>query len=92
MNKLADAIDGIYSANPTQDDKDIAFLIQQFGGPGLLDMVARAIKLPSNSTVYQLLQGISTVSLLHHKKLSKTSNLTTIFQNIHTCLKSPRLI
>ena len=43
VNKLVDAIDGIYLPNPSQDDKDLASLILQFGGPGLLDIVHRAI-------------------------------------------------
>ena len=47
MNKLIYAIDGIYSSNPSQDDKDLAFLILQFGGPGLLDIMHRAIGFPN---------------------------------------------
>ena len=53
VSKLVDAIDGIYRPNPSQDDKDLAFLILQFGGPGLLDIVHRAIGFPSTSTAYK---------------------------------------
>lgn len=56
VGKLMDVVDGLYRANPDQDDKDLALLIQQFGGPALLDMVHRAIGLPSNSTAYRLLR------------------------------------
>ena len=50
-------IDGIYRPNPSQDDKDLAFLILQFGGPGLLDIVHRAIGFPSTSTAYKMIKG-----------------------------------
>ena len=33
ISKVTDAIDGIYNANPSDDDKDLAFLIMQFWGP-----------------------------------------------------------
>ena len=42
---------------PNQSDKDIAFLILQFGGPGLLDICHRALNLPSTSTAYRMLKG-----------------------------------
>ena len=61
-DKLTDAINDIYCANSSEDDKDIAFFIQQLGGPALLDMVARAIRLPSNSTIYRMLKGTSTIN------------------------------
>ena len=52
-----DAIDGVYLANPSKDDKDyIALLIQQIGGPTLLSAVHRATGLPSNSTAYRQLR------------------------------------
>ena len=62
VNKLVDAIDGIYRPNPSQDDKDLAFLILQFGGPGLLDIVHRAIGFPSTSTAYKMIKGTTQMS------------------------------
>ena len=57
INKFVDVIDGIYNVNCTQNDKELDFLILQFGGPGLLDIVHRAINLPSVSTAYRMIKG-----------------------------------
>ena len=58
VTKVMDAIDGIYTPQYSQDDKDIAFLILQFGGPGLLDIAHRAFSLPSVSTAYNMIKGL----------------------------------
>ena len=47
-------LDGIYMARPSQEDKDLAFLILQFGGPSLLDICHKANTLPSVSTAYRM--------------------------------------
>ena len=52
VSKVVDAIDGVYLARPSQDDKDLAYLILQFGGPALLDICHRANAFPSSSTAY----------------------------------------
>ncbi|XP_066914918.1 uncharacterized protein [Clytia hemisphaerica] len=57
INKIIDAIDGVYNPHSSEDDKDLAFLILQYGGPSLLDIVHKALKFPSTSTAYRLLQG-----------------------------------
>ena len=49
-----DAIDGCYSPRPSQCDKDLAFLVLKLGGPSLLDILYRAIVLPSVSTAYKM--------------------------------------
>ena len=36
------AVDGIYSPNPNQNDRDLAFLVFKFGGPCLLDILYKA--------------------------------------------------
>ena len=54
VSKVMDAIDGIYKANPTQDDKDLAFITLKFGGPSLLNILYRAGLLPSVSTAYRI--------------------------------------
>ena len=56
INKIVDAIDSVYNPRSSEDDKDLAFLIQQYGGPGLLDIVHRALNFPSTSTAYRMLQ------------------------------------
>ena len=50
IEKVINAIAGIYYLHPSQNDKDLAYLILQFGGPALLDIYHRAINLPSTST------------------------------------------
>ena len=57
IQKIVDAIDGVYNARSSEDDKDLAFLILQYGGPGLLDIVHRALNFPSTNTAYRLLQS-----------------------------------
>ena len=56
INKIVDAIDGVYNPQNSENDKDLAFMILQYGGPGLLDIVHKAINLPSTSSAYRLLK------------------------------------
>ena len=62
LQKVTDAIDGIYNPHYKEDDKELAFIILQFGGPALLDIVHRAIKLPSTSTAYKMIKGSRTIN------------------------------
>ena len=39
VSKVMAVIDGLYRPNPSQDDKDLAFLTLKFGGPSLLNML-----------------------------------------------------
>ena len=48
--KVMQAIDGLYLARPSEDDKDLAYLILKLGGPSLLTMCFKSNKLPSVST------------------------------------------
>ena len=57
INKIVLAVEGVYNPHSSEDDKDLAFLILQYGGPGLLDIVHRALNFPSTSTAYRLLQS-----------------------------------
>ena len=57
INQVVNAVDGTYNARSSNDDKDIAFLIMQFGGPGLLDICHRALNLPSVSTACRILKS-----------------------------------
>ena len=54
---MVNTINGIYSAQSSSEDKDIAMLCYQFGGPGLLDILHRLLHLPSTSTSKMACQG-----------------------------------
>ena len=54
LSKMMAVIDGIYSPNPSQDDKDLAFIVLKFGGPSLLNILCKAGILLSTSTAYRM--------------------------------------
>ena len=54
VTKVINVIDGIYRPNPSQDDKDLAFLVLKFGGPSLLSILHCAGILPSVSLAYKM--------------------------------------
>ena len=54
VGKVVDAIDGHYRARPSEDDKDMAVLILEIGGPSLLDICHKANILPSVSLAYRM--------------------------------------
>ena len=54
VDMVVKATEGIYLAHPDQDDKELAFLIWQIGGPALLDICAKAIGLSNKSTAYRM--------------------------------------
>ena len=74
VDKVLNAIDGVYLARPSHDDKELAYLILQFGGPALVDICHRANFLPSSSTAYRMAKDL--------KKLE--SNITYSAQ---TCMQ-----
>ena len=39
ISQVLNAVDGLYTANANQDDKDLAFLVLKFGGPIILDII-----------------------------------------------------
>ena len=53
VSQVVNAIANIYTPNPSQDDKDLAFVVLKFGGPSLLSILHRAGMLPSESTAYR---------------------------------------
>ena len=73
VEKVTDAIGGIYNPQYKEDDKDLAFLILQFGGPALLDIVHRACHLPSSSTAYKMIQGTRTINTPVNARISDLS-------------------
>ena len=54
ISKVMAVIEGLYRPNPSQDDKDLAFLTLKFGGPSLLNMLYLAGVLPSVSLAYKM--------------------------------------
>ena len=54
VEKVTQAINGVYKARPSQDDRDLAFLVLKFGGPSLLSILYHANVLPSVSLAYKI--------------------------------------
>ena len=54
VDKVSAAIEGVYRARPSEEDKDLAFVVLKIGGPSLLSILCRANKLPSCSTAYRI--------------------------------------
>ena len=54
LSNVMGGVDGIHMPNPTQSDKDLAFLVLKFGGPTLLNILYRAHVLPHESTAYRM--------------------------------------
>ena len=58
VEKVKDAIDGVYRARPSNEDKDLAVLVLKIGGPSLLDICFKANVLPSVLTAYRLAKSM----------------------------------
>ena len=54
VDKVTMAIGKIYRARPSQEDKDLAFIVLKLGGPTLLSILCKANKLPSTSLAYRM--------------------------------------
>ena len=54
VEKVVNAIDGVYHANPSKEDKDLALLVLKLGGPSLLDILFKANVLPSTHLSYKM--------------------------------------
>ena len=76
VSKVMAVIDGLYRPNPSQDDKDLAFLTLKFGGPSLLNMLYRAGVLPSVSLAYKMSKSC------HPLVSSVNSSVKDCFDNI----------
>ena len=48
------AIGKIYRARPSQEDKDLSFIVLKLGGPTLLSILCKANKLSSTSIAYRI--------------------------------------
>ena len=44
-DKVVGAIEGVYRARPSDKDKDLPFVVLEFGGPSLLNILCKAIKI-----------------------------------------------
>ena len=57
ISKITDAVNGVYSPCFSSKDKKLAFLVLQYGGPNLLDILHRALNFPEASTAYRFLKA-----------------------------------
>ena len=64
IEKMTAAVKGLYNPCYSVDDKELAFLILHYGGPGLLEILHKAMQLPSTSTAYRLLRGSKPIKSL----------------------------
>ena len=55
-SKVVEAVNGLYNPKCNEDSKDLALIILQLGGPGLLDICHRALHFPDTSTIYKMLK------------------------------------
>ena len=62
VDKVLDAVAGIYRARPSEKDKDLAFVVLKLGGPSLLNILYKANKLPSDSTAYRIGKGLKEIN------------------------------
>ena len=84
ISKIVDSVDGIYNPHSSEDDKDLAFIILQFGGPGLLDIVHIALNFPSTSTAYRILKNSGSCI-----NSSVNTPMNKFVDNISTSLDNP---
>ena len=61
VEKVSLAVNKVYRARPSEEDKDLAFLFLKLGGPTLLDILCKANKLPSSSLAYRMGSGMKQV-------------------------------
>ena len=84
--KVSDAIRGLYNPHYNKDDKDLAFLILQYGGPALLEIVHNVIKLPTCSTAYSMIKGKRTITT----SVNATISESVLAANINVLETAPK--
>ena len=84
ISKIVDTVDGIYNPHSSEHDKDLAFIILQFGGPGLMDIVHRALNFPSTSPAYRVLKNSGSCI-----NSSINTPMNKFVDNISTSLDNP---
>ena len=85
---MIDALDGIYSAQSSSDDKEIAMLCYQFGGPGLLDILHHSLNLPSRSTISKMARKGKVIDSSINTSIDKfveNFEFNLLAQNMDTC-------
>ena len=80
ISQVVKAIDGLYRPNPSQDDRELAFLVLKLGGPSLLDILYRAGVLPSVSTAYRMSKNVH--PLCHQFKTRSLISSKPIFHSL----------
>ena len=89
MSNVTNAIDGIYTANPNQQDRDLAFLVLKLGGPSLLSTLHSAGILPSVSLAYKMSKNCEPIST--SLKLSACFRKNVSLSDVGKCLTSLKM-
>ena len=58
VDKVGLAIHKVYRARPSEEDRDLAFVVLKLGGPALLSVLCKANKLPSTSLAYRMAKDV----------------------------------
>ena len=91
VNKVSAAIDGIYSPHPSQEDKDLSFIVLKFGGPSLLDILYKAGVLPSVSTAYRIAKSCPPIVSSVKKNAGDCFNANVDLSDIGKCMVSLKM-
>ena len=83
IQKVIDAVKGVYNPKYSKDDKDLSFTILQFGGPALLEIVHRAIRLPY-TTAYRMIKDKQNI------KTSVSATSSELAENIKLSETAPK--
>ena len=70
VNHIEKAVAGIYNPHCSKDDAELAVLIHQIGGPGLLDILKRSKQLPSTSKATRMLKNYNSIECSPHTSVS----------------------
>ena len=58
VDKVGLAINKVYRARPSEEDRDLAFVVLKLGGPALLSILCKAQKRPSTSLAYRMAKNL----------------------------------
>ena len=58
VDKVGLAINKVYRARRSEEDRDLAFVVLKLGGPALLSILCKANKLPSTSLAYRMAKNL----------------------------------
>ena len=61
LGKMIDAVGKTYRPHRNKEEKQLGLVVLQYGGPALLDILSRALNLPSTSMIYRMLKSDKTI-------------------------------